>query len=150
MKSYFLSGERNRAVGNEFCFRLSQRHGCGISVSNLEFGLPMHQIIRAFVLGKRPSVVRTQVLEQLNSRAPFSPQRCDPQSRSENIIQMLLLSSIILTLARDLEAQQIAIELQTRVGIRDHDSGVVDAKKQPVTWPMPFWIPFAFRKLQDF
>src|SRR6266568_3216649 len=62
---------------------------------------------------------------------------------------MFLLGSIVFTRSRDSQTEQIVIEPEAGVGVRDHDGGVVDSQKQPVACVLPLGIAFALRELQD-
>src|SRR6266496_686823 len=62
---------------------------------------------------------------------------------------MFLLSAVILARTCDMQTQHVAIKLQTRFGIADHNRGMVNAEKQTIL-SLPFRITLPFGKLQDF
>src|SRR6266849_6134763 len=109
----------------------------------------MYEVVRVFIDRNRAAVARAQVFEQFDSRAGRCPQCSDPQPRAENIVEMLLLGSIVFARSRDSQAEQIVIEPKTGVGVGDHDGGVVDSQKQPVACVLPPGITFTLGELQN-
>src|SRR5689334_9227712 len=61
---------------------------------------------------------------------------------------MFLLCAVVLARPGDVQTECVAIKLQTRFCITDHDRRVIDAKKQFV-FLLPFLIALAFRELQN-
>src|SRR5262245_1306745 len=61
---------------------------------------------------------------------------------------MFLLRAVVLAGARYVQAERVSIKLQARLGIANHDCGMIDTKKQFV-FLLPFLIALAFRELQN-
>jgi len=122
----------------------------GASVCGDDFGLAVQDIIRALVGRKRLAIAGSQVLQQLHSGAGRRPQRCYPQVRSEYVVEVLLLSTVIFAFAGYAHSQQVAVELQTRIRIGYHDRGVIDTQEQLLRTAMPFLRAFVGGKSEDF
>jgi hypothetical protein len=71
---------------------------------------PMGDIVRAEIEGRRASISRREILEELDSWSLPRPERRDPQPRAKHIVQVLLLFSVVLTFTRYLQSQRIAIQ----------------------------------------
>src|SRR5271166_938805 len=54
---------------NKTCSGRAKRHNGRVSVANLDFGLPMGEVVGMLVCGNRASISRAQILEQLDSGA---------------------------------------------------------------------------------
>src|ERR1044072_899256 len=61
---------------------------------------------------------------------------------------MFLLGAVVLTAARDVQTQSIAIKLQTRFSVAHNYCRVIDSQKQPVLL-LPLPITFTRRELQN-
>ena len=109
----------------------------------------MYQIIGMFVGRKRPTVARRQVFEHLDSWAGGASQGSNSQLRSENIVQVLLLGSVIVTFTNHLHSEQVSIEMQTGFGIGYSDCSVVNSQEKPVGCAMPFLRTFAWGELEN-
>jgi hypothetical protein len=59
---------------------------------------------------------------------------------------MLLLGAVVLAAARDAETQRVAIEGEARLGIADHDRGVVDAQEEPPVGLLPARVALPLRE----
>ena len=109
--------------GNEFL-------GCGLSIRRHNFRLAMDDIVGAFVRRVWLAATRDQVLQQLNTGTRLRTKGRDSQMGSKYIIQVLLLNAVILALSGHLQSQQVAIELEARIGVFNNDRCVVDAEKE--------------------
>src|SRR6516164_3926562 len=63
---------------------------------------------------------------------------------------MLLLGSVVFTLSRNAQPQEVAVEPKTGVGVRDGDRRVVDPEKHLAGLRLPFRVAFAGGKMKDF
>src|SRR4051794_8027856 len=117
-------------------------------VRKLQHRVAVNEIVGVLVFRKTSSIARTEVLEQLNTRARCCPQRGNSQSCSENVVQVLLLGAVILAFSSDVHPQQVAVETQADFRVRDHNSSVVDTEEQPITPLMPLCIALALGKFQ--
>ena len=62
--------------------------------------------------------------------------------RAEHVVQMFLLDVVVLALAGDLQPERVAVEAERRVGVVDHDGGVIDPEEHArgaarATWAAP-------------
>src|SRR5262245_4732457 len=62
---------------------------------------------------------------------------------------MFLFSTEIFAFASFAQTQQIAVEPETRVRVRNPDGSMIDPKKQLVSFLLPARIPFAGREIND-
>src|SRR5271167_4164465 len=69
---------------------------------------------------------------------------------AEHIIEVFLLWSVVFALSGNSQTEQIAVELEAYIRVRDGDGRVIDPEKQAVSAAMPFRIPLALWKLEDF
>src|SRR5713101_1631458 len=69
---------------------------------------------------------------------------------AEYIIEVFLLCSVVFALSRNPQTEQIAVEPEACICVRDGDGRVIDPEKQAVSAAMPFRISLALRKLEDF
>src|SRR5438477_11801939 len=76
-------------------------------------GLPVNQVVSLLLRRKRAPIARRQVFEELNSRTRAGSQRGDVQAGAKDIIEPLLLGTVVLTLPSHFHAEAIPIELQT-------------------------------------
>src|SRR6516165_6775716 len=63
---------------------------------------------------------------------------------------MFLFRAVVFASTGHTESKQVAVELQTGVGVGDGDRGVVDPEKKTIRGLVPLGISFVGRKLQDF
>src|SRR6516165_3692867 len=127
------------AQGSQEPRRFMYRHTC----------LPFNEIVGMGGGRARPPIARRKILEKLDAWACRRSQCRDSQMRSEDVIQMLLLRTPVLAFSSNREAEDVAPEVQTCVGVGDHDGRVVDAEKESALG-LPPWLPLARRKLEDF
>src|SRR3954447_11080426 len=114
-----------------------------------ESGLPVDQVAGLLLRRKWTSVARRQVFEKLDARARRGPQRSDAQACAENVVEPLLLGTVILALARDLHPQPVPIELQAGLCVSNDDRGVIYSQKQAIRRGVPLRIALARREPQD-
>src|SRR5271166_5083863 len=69
---------------------------------------------------------------------------------AEHIIEVFLLCSVVFALSGNSQTEQIAVELEACIRVRDGDGRVIDPEKQAVIVAMPFRISLALWKLEDF
>src|SRR5271166_825721 len=69
---------------------------------------------------------------------------------AEHIIKVFLLCSVVIALAGNSQTEQIAVELEAGIRVRDGDGRVIDPEKQAVVAAMPFRISLALWKFEDF
>jgi len=77
-----------------------------------ESGLPVDQVIGLLLRRIRTPVLRRQVLKKLDAWSRCGSQCCDVQPGSEDIVEALLLGTVIFTFTRDFHSQPVPIELQ--------------------------------------
>src|SRR5262250_312944 len=130
VKTRLGSWKQHNGRGNEWKPSLAQRPGSEFYVRRHETGLVMYEVIRLFVRRHGASVRWRQIFEQFDTRPARSPQASDPQTRTENAIQVFLLGTIIFTFPRNLEAQRVAIKFQTGFCVPDNDCGVIHSQEQ--------------------
>src|SRR5215467_9739825 len=111
--------------------------------------LPMCDVIRLKIFRRAASCSWREILEQFDSRPFPSPQRRDAQSRTEHVVQVLLLGVEVLAFAGDDQLQGVAIKRQRAIRVGYDDGGVVDSEKQPIG-AMPLLQPLVGRKVEDF
>ena len=62
---------------------------------------------------------------------------------------MFLLDAVVLRATRELQAERVAIELETAFGVADHNRGVVYPEKESIGRLLPAHVAFARRKPDD-
>src|SRR6516162_4299540 len=98
---------------------------------------------------RRSPVPWRDVLQKLHADPARPAQRGDMQVRSEDIVQVLLLEAVVVTFTGNVQAQEIAVELQASISIRYGNGRVVDAEEQPAVSLLPLRITLARRELQN-
>ena len=78
---------------------VAERIGGRIDIGASQVDLPVPEVARAGVGGKRPAVARGQVLEELDARAVGRAQRGYEKARAENVVQPLLLETPVFSLS---------------------------------------------------
>ena len=94
------------------------------------------------------AIARGQVLQELNRRSGCRPQPRNTQAGAKDIVQPLLLDTVIFALAGDFHPQGIAIKGKTSLRICHHDGGVVNSQKERV-FSLPPGVAFSRRKPQN-
>src|SRR5438270_3497788 len=84
-----------------------------------ERGLPVDQVVRALVRRIEPPIARREVLEQLDARTMSGVKRRDAQSRTEHVVEVLLLGTVVLALAHHREPEPVAVEAEARLRVAD-------------------------------
>ena len=69
---------------------------------------------------------------------------------AEYIIEVFLLCSVVFALSGHPQTEQIAVELEACICVRDGDGRMIDPEKEAFTAAMPFRISLALWKLEDF
>src|SRR5689334_2875529 len=69
--------------------------------------------------------------------------------RTEDVVQALLLGTIVLTFSCHMHPEQVTVELKARLGIADNDGSVIDAQEQPAIRFVPLRIAFALWEPED-
>ena len=69
---------------------------------------------------------------------------------AKHIIKVFLLCSVVFALSGNSQTEQIAVELEACICVRDRDGRVIDPEKQAVSPAMPLRISLALWKLEDF
>ena len=72
-----------------------------------------------------------------DTRSAGGTQRGDPQPGAENLVEMFLLDAVVLRATRELQAERVAIELETAFGVADHNRGVVYPEKESIGRLLP-------------
>src|SRR5262249_9443421 len=112
--------------------------------------LPVDQIVGSRILRGRSPVPRRQVLEELDGRAGGSPQRRDAEPHAEDVVQTLLLRTVVLALAGHLEPERVPVAPETLRGVSDDNSRVVDAEEQAVARLAPLRVALARWEPENF
>src|SRR5207245_424826 len=97
----------------------------------------VYQVIRLHVGRRSTPIIRHQVFEKFY---PWSIRRTkagDSQMCTLHKVEVGLLGSIVVAHSGNSESQDVAIKLQSCVGIEDYDCSVVDTKKQIATLLVP-------------
>ena len=113
---------------------------CG--VRRAEVDLPIPEVIRLTIVGWGSAAGRREILEKLDTGPLLSPQGRDAQMSAENVVEVLLLGSVVLADTADSHAEQIAIEMQARLGVGDDYCRVVDSQEESAT-SLPLQLAFA-------
>ena len=121
----------------------------GSGVSAMMSVCQVHEVVNTSVRSERPPVAGGEVLEELDGRAGGRPQGRDPEPSPEDVVQVLLLGSVVLALADDAHAERVAIEPQARFRVGHHDRRVVDAEEEPFGRRRQRASPLPARELQD-
>ncbi len=103
-----------------------------VGISSQHDRLPVNHIVSALIGREGASITRREVFQQLDAGASCCPQCRNPQMRPKNVVQMFLFSAVIFAFPGDAHSQEVAVELEAGIGIRNHDRGVINAKKQLV------------------
>ena len=96
-----------------------------------------------------PPAWRSNVFQEFNTWPPLNSESSDAQSSAEDLIQVLLLNSVIITHARDFHAQPVAVKSQALIGVRNDNRGVINAQKHIISRALPLRITFARREPND-
>src|SRR5262249_11498465 len=131
-KSQVSAGQRDHPRRDERRACRPQSAGCVVYGRREQPRLPVSQVICTEVCGEGAAVSRAQVLQEVEGGAAGGAQTGDPQVGTGHVVQVLLLGAVVLATASHLEAQQVTIELEARLGIADDDGGVVNAQEEPV------------------
>src|SRR5712692_9856860 len=102
------------------------------------------------ILDHWAAVAWSEVFQQLDPRTGRSTKARDSQPCTEDVVQVLLLSSVIFALAGDAHPQRVAIEVQARIRVADDNRSVIDAEKQFIVSLVPPRIALAQGKLENF
>src|SRR5690348_2515938 len=154
----YQAGHKPKSSVPKTCWtRRDERNGSGterlndrVNVIRLEFRLPMHEVVRAFIGREGPAVVRAQVFKKLDTRPRRSAQRGNTQARAEHVVQVLLFGSVVFAFSCNAQSQKVAIEPETGIRVLYGDRRVVDAKKHTIGLRLPFRVAFPSRKVKDF
>src|SRR5215469_637895 len=68
--------------------------------------------------------------------------------RAKHIVKVLLFGAVVVATSRDVQAEHIAIKMQTGLRVHHYDGGMVNTEKQPTVARVPFGCPLACGKLQ--
>src|SRR5262249_7837264 len=111
---------------------------CRISIWREQDRVPVDDIVGMFIDGERPSIPGCEVLQQLNPGSGGAAQCSDPQAGAEYVVQVFLLGSVVLALARHTQPKHVPIELKAGIGVPYHNRSVIDTEEQLVGRPVPF------------
>src|SRR5262249_42252940 len=97
----FRNGARrgNHALRNETCPGVLEFPGQFVKVVNIQGRSPEDQVIGLAVQRRGLSTRRRDVFEKLNARAMLRTQSSNPQSRPKDLVEVLLLYTVILAFA---------------------------------------------------
>src|SRR5712672_3296766 len=99
--------------------------------------LPIPNVIALRVRRVGTAIMGREVFEEFDCRTAGAADAGDVQMCAGDIVEMLLLNSIVLTLAGNFETECVPVKLQARLGVANGDGGVIDAKEEPVDF-VPF------------
>src|ERR687896_575046 len=102
--------------------------------------MPMQQVVRLSVSRIRPAILRSQVFEKLDARSRSGAQSGSSQPGAKDVVEPLLLDTVVFALAGDSQAQSVTVEPQAGFCIRNHDGGVIYSKKELSCCSAPFAI----------
>src|SRR5215472_3093584 len=122
------------------CFRVLRKQNSGA----------MHEIVCMFIEGEGPSIAGTQILQKLNSGAGGRSQGSDAKVRTEHVVQVFLLRTVIFALSGNPQTKKIAIKLEARVGVGNGDRGMVNPQEDAVARMVPLGITLPLGKPKDF
>src|SRR5262245_47246505 len=121
-----------------------------LQITRDERGLPVHQVVGAGIGRERAPVAWRQIFQAFTARAGGGPERRNPQTRPEDVVQVLLFRAIVLTLTYHCESKSIPVKFQTVFRIAHDNGGMINAEEELLWRAMPFRVTFVRRKLQDF
>src|SRR5215469_9250735 len=101
----------------------------------------MHEIVCMFIEREESPIAGTQILQKLNSGPGGRSQGGDTKVRTEHVVEMFLLRTVILAFSCNAQAKKIAIELEACARVGNRDCGVINSKKDghqdDATWDRP-------------
>ena len=136
--------------GDEIAVSGAQFPGKRVNVWRDEGGLPVDQIVRPGIPWTRTAIPRREVFQKLDSQSRRSMHAGDAKVRTEDLVEVLLLSAKIFALADLVKTEKVAIKSKARVCARDGDRGVIYSKEKLVPFPLPARIAFAWREANHF
>src|SRR5262249_54584475 len=94
-----------------------------------EPGLPSTEIVHSLIRRIRASIAWRRILQEFYAWAGACPEIRNTQTRSKHVVEPLLLRTIVLAFSSNLKPENVAIEPQARICIRDHDRRVIYSQK---------------------
>src|SRR6266496_1563176 len=109
----------------------------------------MNNVIGMLIRRKWSPISRSKVFKKFDTRTFRPPQCSDSQVRSKHVVQVFLFGTVVFAFPGYMHAENVAVELQASIRIRNHDRSVVDAQKQLFARAVPLLRTLARRKMQD-
>jgi len=128
---------------------LLERRKQFIESFNREVGSPKDQVVCFRTLRQAAAAGRSDIFQKLDARPSFSPQSSDSHTGAKDLVKVLLLHAVVFTFTRHAHSKQVAIELQARFCVRDHEGGVINSQEKFSSFFLPFGITFASREPND-
>src|SRR5215471_5356171 len=122
------------------CFRVLCKQNSGA----------MYEVVRMFIQGEGPPIAGAQILQKLNSGAGGRSQGSDTKVRTEDVVQVFLLRTVIFALSGNPQTKKIAIKLEARFRVGNCDCGVINSEKKAAIKTMPLGITLPFGEPEDF